>query len=85
MSKKQQNLFFSEAEWEFLPEKILFKSNKCKSELNWSVLQSFDESKKYFFCFIDSGRAYIFPKKIFSKKEISEFRKILQERIKPNL
>jgi len=80
LSRKKWEIFFEKQNWKFTPEKIFFVGQKGSSELNWNFFQKFSETKNYFFLFVTPIAAHIFPKKIFEKNEIAEFRALLQQK-----
>lgn len=78
-----QNVFFkNEIEYIFEDNKIICNSYNSTSTIMFSDLYRFYESKKIFALFLSQNEAFIIPKRILSKDEITGISKVLHSNVK---
>jgi len=67
---------------ELSENQIVMESPLSKSEVSWSAISKFQESKKAFYLYLGKSQAIILPKRIFkSDEKINEFKKLVNSKV----
>jgi len=78
------DLFTSEKILNIENEGIKVKSANISSNINWSFFKKWTENNKYIFLYSGNSLPSIIPKRAFTIEQLTEFKTLLSEKIRPS-
>ncbi len=74
--------FLEKTEYQFLDNKVLYKSEKSEGSYHWSLIKTFEEGTKAYYLYIDRIVAIVIPKRVFkNEEEMTAFQNLVKRNI----